>query len=317
MAGLDDLARRAHLRVACIGECMVELSSLDLATGSAGVAVAGDTLNTAIYLARETPRERVTVSYVTLLGADTLSDQMVRAISAEGIDCSLIGRQPDRQPGLYLVERDEEGERSFQYWRSESAARRLFSDGAPSLEALTGFDLVYLSGITLAILPSERRAALIETCAALRQSGCVIAFDSNYRPRLWENSAAARKATDAMWRVTDVGFPSLEDLQALHGATTAERSKTQLAEMAVSEIVLRDGNRGTTTRRAGKPDRHHRPTPVAVVDSTAAGDAYNAAYLASRLKSGTESEAMRAAQLLAERVLSYPGAILPPRTACR
>ena len=284
-------------------------------TGVAGVAVAGDTLNTAIYLARETPRERVTVSYVTLLGAGALSDQMVRAIAAEGIDCNLIGRHPDREPGLYLVEHDERGERSFRYWRSESAARRLFSDGAPSLDALSGCDLVYLSGITLAILPPERRAALIEACAALRKTGCVIAFDSNLRPRLWESSAAARKATDAMWRVTDVGFPSLEDIRALHGDLTAEQTLTQIADMAVQEIVLRDGARGTTIRRAGKPDIHFRPTPVVVVDSTAAGDAYNAAYLATRLRSGTDIEAMRTAQHLAERVLSFPGAILTPTVA--
>ena len=315
MATLDDLSRRDHLRVACIGECMVELSSLDLASGTAGVAVAGDTLNTAIYLARETPRDKVTVSYVTLLGEGTLSDQMARTIAAERIDCGLIGRHPDRQPGLYLVERDAQGERSFRYWRSGSAARRLFSDCGPALDALAGFDLVYLSGITLAILPAERRSALIDTCGALRASGTMIAFDSNHRARLWESAEAARKATEAMWRVTDIGFPSLEDLQALYGDMSADQALTRLSELCVPEIVLRNGARGTTTRCEGQPDIHLRPDPVAVVDATAAGDSYNAAYLASRIRSETAAEAMRSAQGLAERVLAAPGAIMAADTA--
>lgn len=315
MPTLDDLAPREHLRVACVGECMVELSSLDLSGGDAKVAVAGDTLNTAIYFARETSREKVAISYVTLLGEGVLSEQMVRAIAAEGVDCSLIGRHPDRQPGIYLVERDARGERFFRYWRSESAARRLFSNGFPALDMLADFDLVYLSGISLAILPPERRKALIDACAALRSSGTVIAFDSNHRPRLWDSPDEARNAMDAMWRVTDIGFPSLEDLRALHGEMSAEQALRQLSELGVGEIVLRDGARGTTTRCKGQPDMQLQPMAVEVVDSIAAGDSYNAAYLASRLRAQTVAEAMRFAQNLAEQVLAFRGAILPPRTS--
>lgn len=164
--------------VACIGECMIELSQLDLIGGHSRIAFAGDTLNTAVYLARLRPG----VSYLTNLGRDAFSTRMLAMFADEGIDCGLIGRHDTRLPGLYLIEVDAAGERSFRYWRETSAARTLFSGIGPGLADLARFEVIYLSGITLAILSAEVRAALIRRLAELKAAGHRIVFDSNYRP---------------------------------------------------------------------------------------------------------------------------------------
>ena len=176
------------MKVASIGECMVELS--DAGAGSFCRAFGGDTLNTALYLARL----GVETSYVTALGDDPLSGIMLDAWSAEGINIDEVVRLPGRLPGLYMIERDTLGERSFLYWRDRAPAREFFDlvDDL-ALERLAHFDWLYLSGITLSLYSDRGRARLIELLTKARRNGGLVAFDGNYRPRGWSDAAAARR----------------------------------------------------------------------------------------------------------------------------
>ena len=146
-----------RIRIACIGECMVEMSPIE--NGLFQQAFAGDTLNTAVYATRSGGNE-IEVSYITALGHDRFSDTMIDFFQNEQIDCEFIPRIKGEFPGLYAIQLDEQGERSFSYWRSDSAARKVFSHGLTDekLEELSrAFDLYYISGITLAILDQDSR----------------------------------------------------------------------------------------------------------------------------------------------------------------
>jgi 2-dehydro-3-deoxygluconokinase len=292
--------------VACLGEVMVELSRLDLAGGTARVGVAGDTYNMAVYLARLLGEG---VSYVTVLGRDALSDRMVEVMAAEGVGTDLVGRHPTRLPGLYAIELDAGGERSFRYWREASAARTLFGEAGPSLDDLGAFDVVLLSGITLAILPEEVRAALVARLGALRAAGRVIAFDGNYRPRLWPDVDAARGAFEAMWRATTVALPSLDDEAALRPGATPATVAQRLAGLGVPEVVVKTGAGGPLIG----PDA--RPLGLAaaahVVDTSGAGDSFDAGYLAARLGGADPEAAARAGHRLATAVIGHHGAVIP------
>ena len=117
--------------VACIGECMVELRQAQggqyagQAVGQGGGLYSrgfgGDTLNTAVYLARL----EVKVDYLTALGDDALSDEMMAAWTAEGVGTRRVLRLPGKLPGLYMIQLDAKGERQFFHWRDSAAARRL------------------------------------------------------------------------------------------------------------------------------------------------------------------------------------------------
>jgi len=301
----------AELRIAAIGECMIELSELDAGDGRVRLGVAGDTFNTAVYLARALGGEGQ-VSYLTRLGEDAFSARILAAMQAEGIGTPLIGRDPARLPGLYAIETDEAGERRFHYWRAQSAARRLFAEGAPDLDALDGFDVIHLSGISLAILVPEARAALIDRLAARRAAGAVISFDSNYRPRLWPDAATARAAFAAMWQATTIALPSRDDEAMLHPGESVAEILARIAAAGVREIALKDGAAGPHLR-AGGTAVAAGPWPAAdrVVDTTGAGDAFDAGYLAARLGGSAPGAAAAAGHDLACRVLAAPGAILP------
>jgi 2-dehydro-3-deoxygluconokinase len=294
-------------RIACIGECMIELSRLDLAAGVARIGFAGDTANTAIYLARL----GAAVSYLTNTGTDALSDAMLGNLACEGIDCSLVGRHPDRLPGLYAIETDAAGERTFRYWRSESAARTLFSGIGPGIAALEGFGTIYLSGITLAILPQGVRSRLIAALGALRARGAVTVFDSNYRPRLWRDAAEARDCFDAVWPVTALALPSRDDEEKLRPGATADSTAQRLLALGVAEVVVKDGAEGPFLATASGGSRLALPRAEHVVDTSGAGDSFNAGYIAARLAGAPPPEAAAAGHRLAMAVIGRHGAVIP------
>lgn len=284
-------------RVACIGEAMIELS----ASGPAAqLGVAGDTLNTAIYIKRAAPK--LEVDYITRLGDDPFSDQIADFIADEAIGISGIVRVAGGSPGLYAITTDDAGERTFTYWRSAAAARGLFGDG--DFSALAGYDLVYLSGISLAILPQEVRLGLLEH---LKASQTPLCFDSNYRPRLWEDATTARQVTAAYWEAAEIALPSIDDEAALFGETLPQVEARWAS--ATASGALKRGPQGPMSI-GDKIDQPYAQA-ASVVDTTAAGDSFNGGYLAARLTGHSQAEALQAGHDLAARVVQHRGAIIP------
>ncbi|RUP17737.1 sugar kinase [Methylobacterium sp.] len=295
------------MRVACIGECMVELS--ERPDGNLVRGFGGDTLNTALYLARL----GVAVDYVTALGDDIWSDEMAAAWGREGIGLERVRRLQGRMPGLYIIRTDADGERSFHYWRDRAAARDLFTEpGAAETEAeLERYDLVYLSGISLSLYGETGRAALSETLARLRDRGGRVAFDTNYRPRGWPDRDEAWAAFRAALALADVIFASAEDLDWLFGAAGEDEV---LRHRGRAEIVLKtSGASGPVARVLHGPADTAVPAGRAarVVDTTAAGDSFAAGYLAARIAGLAPEAAAAEAHRLAGAVIGHRGAVIP------
>jgi 2-dehydro-3-deoxygluconokinase len=277
------------------------------------LAYGGDTLNTAVYLARLTGDRDVRVDYVSALGDDAYSEGMLAMWRDEGIGVDLVARLPGRLPGLHTIRTDARGERSFTYWRSASAARDMLrGDRAEQVvAALTGYDLLYLSGITLSILDRPQRAALIALADAVRAHGGRVAFDGNYRPVGWPNPDAARAAFDQMLERVDIALPTLDDEQALFGVKDALECADRLHRLGVAEVAIKLGQAGCYLSSARFTGEIPAEPVEVVVDSTAAGDSFNAGYLAARLLGSDPPRAARLGNRLAARVIGYPGAIIP------
>ncbi len=297
----------------CFGECMLELQGT--AFGAMNQSYGGDTLNTAVYMARCGARQGLQVGYATALGDDPLSTGLLQRWQAEGLDTRLVRRLPGRLPGLYLIEVDERGERRFSYWRDQAAARAYFDtdEGGTPLEQQAGtIDALYFSGISLAILPAAGRSRLLQVAAQVRSQGGVVAFDNNYRPRLWASTAEAQAAFSAATAVATLALMTLDDELALWGATDAETQLQHTLALPCAEVVVKRGAQPTLVRCAGQAATSVATEVVAkVVDTTAAGDSFAGAYVAFRLAGASAAEAAAAGNRLAARVVQHRGAVLP------
>ncbi len=293
------------LTIACLGEVMVELSAPQDAPAQIGVA--GDTFNWAVYLRRTLGPEH-SVRYVTCLGHDPFSARIRAAIEAEEVDASHILSHDTRLPGLYAITLDDAGERSFHYWRGQSAARTLFETAATE-SAFAGADVIALSGITLAILSEASRARMFDFLARFRAGGGRVAFDSNYRPALWSGPEAALAAMEQMWAQTDIALPSVDDEMALRPGADASAIAAQFRAAGFAAGALKRGAEGPLGLATGAAPA--LPPVAKVVDTTSAGDSFNGAFLGTLLAGSSEEDALRAGHTCASRVIQHHGAIVP------
>ncbi|MEP0944215.1 MAG: sugar kinase [Rhizobiaceae bacterium] len=296
------------LNLLAIGEVMAELRRG--ATSGFAVGFAGDTYNTAVYCARELGTPSANIGYFTRVGTDPLSTDLIAMARDEELDISHIAQDREKLIGIYAVSTDETGERSFSYWRDNSAARQLFSHDE-SVSALPAARITYLSGISLAIISQPARRRLMDHLAALSQSGkTLVAFDSNYRPKLWEDQATARSVMAEMWEIADIALPSIDDEMDLFGDTTEDAVIARFAKRDWHACAIKRGVKGPASLSLAASDMPECPPAASVVDTTAAGDSFNAGYFAALLQGKSEPECLLGGHNLASLVVSAPGAII-------
>jgi 2-dehydro-3-deoxygluconokinase len=287
------------------GEAMLEYHSKG---GASGLRYGGDTLNTAIHLARA----GLDVAYVTALGNDPISDALVQAWTDEGINTAFILRHPSRTVGMYAIHVDDRGERSFTYWRDQSAARDMFAlpQMAATMEAAQGASLLYFSLISLAILPSDAQDKLIDLAYKVRKNGGQTAYDSNFRPALWPSLNVAREVSTRAIANASMGLPTDVDECQLRDDTLSPQAIASLwQDTGCETVVVKAGEHGCFVQEDRQTLVHFPANQVPVVDTSGAGDAFNGGYQAARLKGRPIAEAIAQGQTLARWVIGRKGAV--------
>lgn len=293
-----------NTKAVAIGEAMIEMAPIG--EGQYRRGFAGDTFNTVWHMAQALGSE-ADVGFVTRVGQDHVSDAFISELAQDGMDVSKIARDPDRTMGLYMIELDGV-ERSFSYWRSASAARFLASEKSSIETALQGAGLIHLSGITLAILDQDARSNLIGALEIARANGSIVSFDPNIRPQLWTSFDEIRETISRFLKVTDIGLPSFDDETGHWGDADPTATIERFAAAGVREVVVKNGNSPIQLLSDGQLSECKTPSVSGICDTTGAGDAFNAGYLAARLLKHPAISAVRAGQVMAGEVLQHFGA---------
>jgi 2-dehydro-3-deoxygluconokinase len=296
-------------RIACIGECMLELSAADSRPDLRRLGFGGDTLNTAVYLARL----GVSVDYVTALGDDPYSQRMIEAWESEGVGTDLVQRVTGRLPGLYMIELDDKGERRFFYWRQQAPAREIFSNERTDdlCQKLLTYDWLYLSGISLSLYGEAGRERLFDLLRQFRAKGGKVAFDANYRPRGWPSVEVARREIRDQMALTDVDLSSIEDETGLNQVKDAAEACDLIQGLGPRIVVIKQGGEGCVVCVDGRKTSVPAIKAAKVVDATAAGDSFNAGFLAALLRGEEPVQAAKLGHRCAAIVISHHGAIVP------
>ena len=294
-------------RTVAIGEAMIEMAVIGDDTYRRSYA--GDTFNTAWHMSQIAKGDG-TVGFVTKVGQDSASNGFVAELAADGLDTSCIGQMLDRNMGLYMIEL-QETERHFHYWRSHSAARLLADDPNWLTKAIGDAGLIHLSGITLAIISPKAREHLWQVLAAARANGARVSFDPNVRPKLWSSPQETKTTLSRFFEISDIVLPSLDDEAALWGDASPQMTIARFRKAGVSEIVVKNGA-GPVNASSGTGEIVvDTPVVSGICDTSGAGDAFNAGYLAARLNGADQSDAIRAAQLMSSEVIRHFGARIP------
>ena len=296
------------MRVVSVGEVLVEL--VRDGDGRYVLGYAGDTFHTAIYLARSGAQ----VSFLTALGGDRYSDEVLKTAAAEGVATDLVLRVNDRVPGISLVETNRTGERSAEIWRDASPARQMFElPGWDRVaEQLVAAGLIYFSGVTLSLFSNVGLGRMLAALEFARERNASIAFDSNWRFATWRgDDQRARAVFSEALKRTDLALPSFEDEARLWGDSSPKATVERLTTFGVKEIVVKNGASPAFVHAEGKSIEVPVPQRVETADARAAGDAFNAAYIAARLRKESPEDAALAGHRLAAEVMRHPGAILP------
>jgi 2-dehydro-3-deoxygluconokinase len=299
-------------RAICVGEVLIELARG--ADGRFALSCGGDTFNTAVYLARA----GVDVAFATAMGDDPYSESIAALAAAEGVLGHLMLRVPGRLPGMCLVENGPAGERSFRYWREGAPMRDLFelADWMRIAESLMAARLIYFSGITLSLFSNNGLGRFLAVIEVARQQGAKVAFDGNFRPRGWKGDLARTRTVfiETLKRV-DIALPTFDDEAVLWGDPSPEATVARLQAFGIGEIVIKNGPNSALVAAAGAQEFVPVPEVVVPVDSTAAGDGFNAGYLAARLAGRNPAQAASDAHRLAGDVIRHHGALVPRTSA--
>ncbi|MCJ7995714.1 sugar kinase [Rhizobium cremeum] len=295
-------------RMLSIGECMVELRQAEGGLLSKGYA--GDTFNTAYYARLEAPDDWV-VSYLSAVGTDKISEEMLSFIEGTGVETAFIRRVTGRTPGLYMIHLDN-GERSFSYWRSASAAKTLADDPNHLRAAIEQSDVLFFSGITLAILSLNAAGTLISELRAARAEGKTVVFDPNIRPHLWQDKTAMLETVTEGASAANLVMPSFDDEATHFGDADPEATIARYRALGADGVVVKDGANGITLGFAGKPVEFIPAARVEkIVDTTSAGDSFNGTFLAHYIQDGDARTAAHAAARIAAAVIGHHGALVP------
>jgi 2-dehydro-3-deoxygluconokinase len=299
----------SNATIVAVGECMLELSNTAHNEQLWRLHSGGDTYNTLVYLARMGFRN----GYLTALGKDALSDKMRVEWTNEGVSLDLLLTHPSRNPGLYAINLDEQKERSFTYWRSESAARAMMDcpgfQNALDKTATTNF--LYITGITLSILNDVGRVKISHLAQKVRANGGEVAFDINYRERGWQDSRSARLAINEFAKYVTIAMPSIEDQEALFGDISPSETAKRWHMLGVKEVVIKSSDKGSFVSQGDDiacipPERTIVPR-----DTTGAGDGFNAGYLAGRISGLDPVASAKIGNKLAGAIIQQPGAVIP------
>ena len=300
--------------IACIGECMVEMCKKSDVQYE--MAFAGDTANTAIYLSRLLNSSHSSVDYVTALGNDPYSTQIYNFLNSENVCTNQIRRLDGEMPGIYFIETDNEGERSFYYYRSAAAAKKMFegNSGEILLSNLSNYEWLYLSGISLSILDTNSLSKLIMALKKARDKGTKIVFDGNFRPAGWDSVKVAHRVFSQLLSVSYVALMTFADEKAVFGDTSPKTTIDRLRSLGVEEGAIKLGDEGCLVfDHLGEEFLPISSKITMPVDTTAAGDSFNAGFLFSRMTGASIVEAGQYGNKLAGKVIQFQGAIVPKK----
>ncbi|AJI75529.1 pfkB carbohydrate kinase family protein [Francisella philomiragia subsp. philomiragia ATCC 25015] len=297
-------------KLLAIGECMLELSGQIQLGSQAKLNFGGDVLNTALYFARLNGD----VSFITALGNDNFSAQMISHWDTENINTSEVLKIKDRVPGLYAIQTDNQGERSFYYWREQAPIKDIFYHlSKENLDRYNKeYNYLYLSGISLSRWDNKQLEIFANWLKDFRNSGDgkEIIFDLNYRPKCWKSKEQTKGYLEKVLKHVTIVLTTFDDEEMLFDDVNYQKTLDRYNRFDIPIVIIKHGINPTVLQYQNTISLIEATKIVTPIDTTAAGDSFNAAFLAAFSNNLNLQTSIEFAQNFAAEIIQHQGAII-------
>ena len=293
------------INVCSIGEAMIEISNIK--NSLYNQSFAGDTLNFCNYL----DKKKLNAFFLSAIGKSEINQSLLNFVKSKKISTKYIKQINQFELGLYLIKNKDNGEKQFFYWRDESAAKHYFNniDFLNLYKELKNFDYIYFSGITLSIIHISKLNNFIRLLKLLKNKKIKIVFDLNIRPSRW-NKKNLNIFLDSVLKFVDICFLSGEDMNYWKNKNNIKSYEQIVRKYKFKHSIFRKNAKFTYVLLDKNKYVFKNKFLKKVVDTSGAGDGFNAAYLSNFIVNNDPVLALKAGSSLGSKIVMKKGAIV-------
>ena len=293
------------INVCSIGEAMIEISNIK--NSFYNQSFAGDTLNFCNYL----DKKKLNAFFLSAIGKSEINQSLLDFVKSKKISTKYIKQINQFEVGLYLIKNKNNGEKQFFYWRDESAAKQYFNniDFINLYKELKNFDYIYFSGITLSIIHISKLNNFIKLLKLLKSKKIKIVFDFNIRPTRW-NKKNLNNFFDSVLKFVDICFISGEDMSYWKNKNGIKSYEQIVRKYKIKHSIFRKNAKFTYVFLNKTRYVFKNKLLKTVVDTSGAGDGFNAAYLSNFIVNNDPVLALKAGSSLGSKIVMKKGAIV-------